>query len=290
MLVILFRLLSFLPLWLLHLIGAAAGWLVYLLSPTYRRRLRHNITLAGHQRHLAAAIGATGKTMFELPFIWCADPQRVKRSVRVENWQLVQDALDAHKGIVFLTPHLGCFEVTAQYVAHYTELTVMYRPPRKAAFKPLLENARARPHLNLAPANLSGVRMLLKALKRGEPIGVLPDQVPQTGEGVWADFFGEPAYTITLPAKMHAMSGAPVILTYAERLSWGRGYVLRFVPFEELIGTDAAPSDTAGQIRDINRAMEQLIARCPSQYMWGYNRYKTPKGVQHPGKTGGDAA
>jgi KDO2-lipid IV(A) lauroyltransferase len=156
-------------------------------------------------------------------------------------------------------------------------LTVLYRPPRKAALKPLIEGARARDGLMLAPANLSGVRIMLKALKKGELIGLLPDQVPQQGEGAWANFFGKSAYTMTLPAKMQTMTGAPIILTYAERLPHGRGFVVRFVAFDAILEGDATQQATT-----INAAMEQLIARCPAQYFWSYNRYKTPEGVHGP--------
>jgi KDO2-lipid IV(A) lauroyltransferase len=114
-------------------------------------------------------------------------------------------------------------------------------------------------------------------LKRGEPVGVLPDQVPQEGEGVWAPFFGRTAYTMTLPAKLAQLGKAAIILVYAERLAHGKGFMVRFVPFEgDLSGT---PAEQAGTI---NRAMEQLIARCPAQYFWSYNRYKQPDGVAAP--------
>lgn len=277
MLVTLFRLLSRLPLPVLHVSGAAVGWLVYLASPSYRRRLKNNIRRAGFGRSLSSAISEAGKNILELPFIWCAAPQRVLKTASIENWDLVQAALDAKRGVIFLTPHLGCFEITAQVIAEKTPLTVLYRPPRKEALKPLIEGARARDNLMLAPANLSGVRILLKALKNGGAIGLLPDQVPQNGEGVWADYFGKPAYTMTLSAKMQQMTGAPIILVYAERLSFGRGFAVRFVPFEQPLG------DTPEQqARAINAAMEQLIARCPAQYFWSYHRYKTPKGVTPP--------
>lgn len=277
MLVTLFRLLSGLPLSALHAIGTALGWLVYLTSSSYRQRLKNNIGRAGYASYLSSSIQEAGKNILELPFVWCAPQERVLKTIQVENWELVQAALDAGRGIVFLTPHLGCFEITAQYVATKTPLTVLYRPPHKEALKPLIEGARARGDLRLAPANLSGVRMLLKTLKQGGPIGVLPDQVPQNGEGVWADFFGMPAYTMTLPAKLQQMSGAPIILTYAERLPRGAGFLLRFVPFEESLGD--TPQQAA---RAINTAMEKLIARCPDQYFWSYHRYKVPDGVAAP--------
>ncbi|MCS0658818.1 lysophospholipid acyltransferase family protein [Massilia terrae] len=277
MLVLLFRIISVLPLPVLHAMGAALGWLVYLASPSYRRRMRANLEQAGYGQHLHAAIAESGKAITELAFVWCAKQQRVDRHCRMENYELVQRTLDAGQGIVFLTPHLGCFELTAQQVSHRQALTVMYRPPRQAALKPLVEGARARQNLRLAPANLSGVRQLVKCLKGGEPIGILPDQVPQEGEGVWAPFFGRPAYTMTLPAKLALLSKGVILLTYAERLPRGRGWVIRFVPFEgELSGTQAE------QAAAINRAMEQLIARCPAQYFWSYNRYKRPQGVAAP--------
>ncbi|MFA9216377.1 MAG: lysophospholipid acyltransferase family protein [Sphingomonadaceae bacterium] len=284
MLVILFRFLSIFPLPLLHALGTGLGWLVYLSSPSYRRRMRDNLRQAGYAGQLPAAIAEAGKSIVELPFIWCAAPARVSRHASTENWQLVQTELDAGRGIVFLTPHLGCFEIVAQEIALRTELMVMYRPPKKAALKPLIEGARARDNLLLAPATMSGVRMLAKTLKKGRPIGLLPDQVPQEGEGVWASFFGRPAYTMTLPAKLAQLGDATIIVTYAERLPHGRGYVIRFVPFDGQLEGDAAQ-----QAQTINTAMEQLIARSPSQYFWSYNRYKVPDGIAAPAATG-DAA
>lgn len=277
MLVTLFRLLSVLPLPVLHGIGATLGWAVYLASPSYRRRLKDNITRAGFSRSLNAAIAEAGKNIMELPFIWCAAPERVLKTARVENWELVQAALDAKRGLIFLTPHLGCFEIIPQFVATRTTVTVMYRPPKKDALKPLIEGARARDGLLLAPATMSGVRNLLKTLRKGGCIGVLPDQVPQEGEGVWADFFGKPAYTMTLPAKLREMTGAPIILTYGERLPFGKGYAIKFIAFDDELG------DTPEQqARTINAGMERLIADCPSQYFWSYNRYKKPDDVDAP--------
>ena len=277
MLVHLFRLLSKLPLPTLHWLGGVLGWAVYLLSPSYRRRLRANLAGAGFGQHLSAAIAEAGKAIVELPFVWCAPPERVARLATDENWDYVQSVLDRGRGIVFLTPHLGCFEITAQQIALRTPLTVMYRPPKKAALKPLIEGARARHNLHLAPANLSGVRILAKCLKRGEPVGVLPDQVPQEGEGVWAPYFGRSAYSMTLPAKLAQLGKAQVILVFAERRPRGAGFIVRFVPFEgSLEGTPAEQATT------INHAMEQLIARCPAQYFWSYNRYKQPDGVPAP--------
>jgi Kdo2-lipid IVA lauroyltransferase/acyltransferase len=274
MLLRLFQILSRLPLPVLHALGVIAGWIVYLSSPSYRRRMREHLALAGYGSQLRRAIAEAGKGVLELPFIWCAPPSRVLASASIHDWEVAQAALDSGRGVIFLTPHLGCFEITAQAVASHVPLTAMYRPPKKAALEPLLGSARGRDGLSLAPANLAGVRTLLKRLRSGGAIGLLPDQVPGAGEGVWAPFFGRPAYTMTLPAKLHQMSGAPLVLAYAERLPRGRGFAIRFVRFDKVLeGTPAR------QAQVVNAAMESLIARCPAQYFWSYNRFKgTPPG------------
>ena len=284
MLVALFRLLSFVPLPILHAIGSCLGWLIYSLSPSYRQRLQDNIRLAGFVGGTRRAVSEAGKSILELPFIWCASPQRVLKTAHIANWEVAQAALDRHQGVIFLTPHLGCFEIIAQAIAVHTPLTALYRPPRQPALQPLMEGARARTNLLLAPANLSGVRSMLKALKKGGAIGLLPDQVPQQGEGVWANFFARPAYTMTLPGKLHLQTGAPIMLSYAQRLPFGRGFLIRFVPFESLI-SEPLNGTAEQQASSINLAMEKLIAHCPEQYFWSYNRYKTPPNVDAPPST-----
>jgi KDO2-lipid IV(A) lauroyltransferase len=116
----------------------------------------------------------------------------------------------------------------------------------------------------------------MKALKNGEAVGILPDQVPGRGEGLWAPFFGKPAYTMTLAARL-AEHGATVLLIHAQRLPYGAGYHLQVRPLDE------APADTLeARVVQFNAALERLIADNPGQYLWGYNRYKAPAGTLPP--------
>ena len=219
---LLFRLCTYLPLPLLHNLGALLGWLTWVLSPTYRRNLAQNLALAGLSSFKRAAIAEAGKGFLELPKIWLRPQDEVvSRIVQVSGWELVETATSTSKGILFLTPHLGCFEITAQYVAAQKPITVMFRQPKQAWLESLMRQGRGS-NFNLAAADMSGVRRLLKALKQGQAVGMLPDQVPGVGEGVWAPFFGRPAYTMTLAARL-AETGATVIFTYAERLPYGAG-------------------------------------------------------------------
>ena len=271
-----------LPLSLLHRLGAIVGSAAYLVSPRYRHYFRANLRAAGYADGalLSRAIAEAGKGLLELPAIWLRPHETVAGwVVQVTGWDLVEAALQRGQGIVFLTPHLGCFEITAQYYAYRAPanapLTVLYRPPKKKAVEPLMLKGRDRPNLRLASADLGGVRILLRALKHGEAIGILPDQAPGVGEGEWAEFFGRPAYTMTLAGRLAEASGAQVILAYAERLPQGRGYHLQL---------SAMPQPLAGEspARALNRALEGLIRLCPAQYGWGYNRYKVPAGAQPP--------
>jgi KDO2-lipid IV(A) lauroyltransferase len=270
----LFKLLSFLPLWLLHAGGWMLGWLAFLGSSTYRRRFMTNTA----QAHLTpaewrSAVGAAGQLVSELPRLWFGVPV-------AQYWDgahHVEEALARGKGIVFLTPHLGCFEVTAQaYAARYGQsgrpMTVLFRPPRQTWLQPLVESSRARPGLLTAPTTLAGVKQLIKALKQGQCVGLLPDQVPPAGQGVWAPFFGQNAYTMTLSARLAVQTGATVLLAWGQRLSWGRGYVVHVCPLTESLSTDMQVAAS-----QINRSMEALVKQAPGQYLWGYARYKHPR-------------
>jgi KDO2-lipid IV(A) lauroyltransferase len=274
----LLRLAAQLPLRGLHRIGATLGWLVYWFSPTYAQQLRDNV----HDSGIAAAgdelklrkqvIAETGKGAVELPVLWFAPDAQIQDWARCETWALVEHARQPGQGIIFLTPHLGGFEICAQYIAQRMPITVLYRPPKLRWLEPLMIEGRSRWQAKVAPANLRGVRLFMKALKSGEAVGLLPDQTPGVGEGAWAEFFGRPAYTMTLVSRLQKMSNALLVMVHAERLPDGAGFHLQF----EILPT--AQFDE----RALNRAIENTVRRCPAQYLWGYNRYKTPAGAPPP--------
>ena len=271
-----FRFFSVWPLWALHAIGHGVGWLAWLLSPVYRRRFQANVHQAGlGLAQVWPAIGHAGAMAAELPRLWFGRPVPVQ-------WADDRAAVQAYasgRGVIFLTPHLGCFEVTAQALAErfaqtHGPLTVLYRPARQAGLAEVMLSARDRPGLAAVPTTLAGVRQMIKALRAGHAVGLLPDQVPPEGMGVWAPFFGQPAYTMTLAARLAAQTGAEVVLIWGERLPWGRGYRLHTCALGHALSEDL---DVA--VVQINQAMEQLVTRQPGQYLWGYARYKQPRGV-----------
>lgn len=267
------RLVASLPLSCLQAAGALAGRLALSLSPRFRQKSETHLAAAGLPVAPLARASAmqAGRAAAETPWVWFASDERLARRVRMEGFEALQAARAAGRGVILLTPHLGSFEVAARAIAFSGPITVLYKPPRGESGRVLVEQGRAQRNVRLAPASATGVRRLLRALRQGEAIGVLPDQVPTLGEGAWADFFGHPAYTMTLPERLAALTGAQVLLAHGERLPGGRGWVVRIEPLNE------APTPQA-----VNRAMETLIRRLPEQYYWGYNRYRAPPGVPAP--------
>lgn len=273
------RALARLPLRSLHAIGGAAGSVVYRFAPDVRQRMLANIETAGVAGADAADVDRfarktareLGKGLLEVLPFWCGRETEMLAKIRTDaSWEEARAMTAGGRGVIFLTPHLGCFEAAGQFLAQQLPITVMYRPPRLQWLDPLLKSGRAQGQARITTADSRGVRASLRALKNGEPIGLLPDQVPVKGGGVMADFFGKPAYTTTLVGKLQKATGAAIVLVCAERLPRATGYALTFHRLDSL------PEDDAAAARALNLALEMVIRRCPEQYLWTYNRYKDP--------------
>ena len=272
------QLLARLPLRVLHALGSILGWAIYGMSPTYRRHLRENLALAGYRdaRLRRAAIAAAGKMLLEAPRVWLRPRAESLALLReIDGLQHYEAARAARKAVVLLTPHSGCFEICAQAFAERHPITVLYRPSKQSWLQPIIDRGRAQPGVSLASADLAGVRLLLAALKRRETVGILPDQVPGVGEGEWAEFFGRPAYSMTLAAKLAQRPDVVCLLVAGERLPRGAGYVMRIRALPPALPGESGP-------RHMNRAIEYVVRMAPEQYLWGYNRYKTPEGAPPP--------
>ena len=274
------RLLALLPFSWIHRAGAALGWIVYRSSSRYAERIRENLRASGlwrdeaHYRFLLrGAVAEAGKAMLELIPVWFGSDEKVERlAVACEGWEVVEAARARGKGIIIVTPHLGCFEMVWLYIVQRQPTTGMYRPAKLAWLEPIMMAGRNRWQATVVPANFRGVRMFYRTLRHGGSVLLLPDQVPSVGEGVWTEFFGRPAYTMTLVTRLKQTTGAAVIMAFGERLPGGQGYHMHF---EEV---PTAQFDEAA----LNRAIEAQIRRRPEQYLWSYFRYKAPKGAEAP--------
>lgn len=281
----LLKLLARLPLPVLHGLGIVLGWIIYWSPGRHSERMRRNIESSGlcqpgrGCRHLRRkSITESGKGVSELMAVWLRPYASTLKLVKGTSGREHFDAaLSTQGGVILLAPHLGCFEIISLHIASQRPFTAMYKPPRQPLVARLMRMGRERGQARLVPADLSGVRALFAALKRGEAIGILPDQVASSGDGVWAPFFGQPAYTPTLAASLQRKTGATILFVAAERLPWGQGFHLHFEPLAEPLSTDKHQAS-----QQINQAIETIVRRFPAQYMWAYNRYKRPGGVDAP--------
>ena len=271
-----------------HAIGSALGLLAYLFSHNFSQLTYDNLQQSGlgpneksFRELLGQNVRETGKGITELIVAWFRPENEVaKLVVEDDGWEHVEAAQKLGKGIIFITPHLGCYDIAGRWLDHKIPTKFLYRAPKMAWVQKLMDAGRDRGEEKMVPADMSGVRTLMKTLKQGGSISILPDQVPGKGEGVWADFFGKSAYTMTLVTRLQNATQAPVMYYFAERLPQGRGYKVWLTPAAEAYSEDR---NTAA--RQLNAALEDLIRQAPTQYLWSYNRYKRPAGAEPPPDT-----
>lgn len=222
------------------------------------------------------------RAMLELGPLWCWGRERVLSLVQeVVGEDRLEAALAARRGVVFLGPHLGSWELAGLYVSARLSITSLYRPPRVRKLEGLYRHARERFGARLVPADAGGVRELYRALQRGEAIGVLPDQAPGRHGGIFAPFFGLMAKTSTLAARLITSTGAVPLFGWAERLERGSGFRLHF--FEPELGPSGGQDDVERVTCALNSELERLIRRRPQQYLWSYQRFKQrPEGEPNP--------
>lgn len=221
------------------------------------------------------AAAASGQLFSDSLWIW-RNPKKALSLVEVQDWGLVEEAINEGHGLVMLTPHLGGFEIIPRVLAQHFPATILYRPSRQEWLNKVVEEGRAYPNMHFVPTNLNGVRQMTRALTRGEAIGILPDQVPSGGEGVWVPFFGRPAYTTPLPARLANRNNTPVVMFTAKRKGLGKGWLMqakRLAPLSE---------DSMLAAAELNAAIENAILVAPNQFIWAYNRYKHPSGAELP--------
>ena len=254
-----------------------------LISGGMRNRLRENLSQAGYggQVSLGAAATGIGRMAVETAGLWRTPDATVLERVKItDGWDEVLASKDQGRGVIFLTPHLGTFEIVSLFIGSQIPLTAMFRAPRVAWAEPMMRAGRDRMQIRSHPSEMSGIRAMLKALRRGEAIGLLPDQVPDPGRGgggAWADFFGRAAYTITLVQKFAKTTKALAVMVTCVRLPGAQGYRLTFMPLAPF------SEDSEAAARELNAAVEAAIALAPDQYLWSYNRYKVPPGSTPPG-------
>ena len=275
----LLRIISWLPLPVTHALGRLLGNSFRWFSSEVSRVARINIDLCfpdmgqGEKQHLVhESLRQTGMSIMEIGALWLWPAKKTVDLVQsVSGWELMEDAITKGKGVILAAPHLGCWEIVGPYLSQRMPFTILYRPPKLPGLTQIMLQSRERAGATLVPTDASGVRALHKALSNGELIGILPDQDPGEGSGVFAPFFGIQASTMTLISRLASKNNAIVIAAFAERLPAGRGYHIYFKSAPECV----ADKDAEKAAICLNQLIEECVRALPEQYQWGYKRFKT---------------
>lgn len=278
------RLASRLPLRWLHAFGAGIGRLAAAMKSREWRVAMRNHELIGRalgaperSQFVGEVLVETGKNLTELAKIWGAAPERALGLIRQVHGREHFDAARAKgRGTIVAAPHLGCWELLNLWLCSQGPLAILYRVPQHVEWEALLRDARGKLDAVQVRADAAGVRELLRCLKQGMTLGILPDQRAKGGEGEFAPFFGMPCMSMTLLSRLAEKTGAPVVFGFAERLAQGQGFDLHFLPAEPEI----ASADRAQAVAALHRGIEACIRRAPTQYQWTYKRFSAQPGVE----------
>jgi len=287
----LLRLLSWLPLPLLHYLAVPLGWSMRLLPWRGHAVTRTNLALCFpelgarereqlYRRHLIESVRLaleSGAVSF-----WSAN--RIRRHVRsVEGWEETRALIESGRGVIVVGAHFGNWEILPLWLSIHTPLTALYKAPKQADLDRLITRTRSRFGSRMIASGSAAMRHMLVALRRGELVGILADQQPKQGEGVFVDFFARPALTGTLLNRLARRTGAAVVFISARRLEAGRGWALRLVPADAAI----AGPDPRKALATMHEWLEDEIRRDPAQYLWSYKRFSLqPKGADSPYRAG----
>ena len=278
MLYFILRLFSSLPLAVLQIAGACIGLLIYLCSPRYRRRLYKNHQSASNYSGFKLTpwrVAAESGMMFaDTLWIW-RHPQDSIHKASIENLDQIIELSKNGNGLIVLASHFGGFEIVPRIFAEHTRATVMYRPARKGWVNELMLKSRKHSRIEFVETNIGGVRQIKRALLKGEVVGLLADQVPSAGDGVWAKFFNQYAYTTSFPIKLARQANVAILFVGAERLGLGQGWRIKSRLMPEAFSDCLVDACT-----EMNQHFEEMIVSKPHQYMWSYNRYKRPAGAE----------
>lgn len=273
----LLRLFSILPLGLSLVAGAALGSLLCRIPNRNARLTRRNIELCfpeldpgQREQMVRESLRSMGQAFLELGWFWYQKPERLYGLIRkIHGLELFQQACESGQGVLLAAPHLGCWELMGQYLPTCIETSIMYKKPRDAGVEQTILRGRQRTGVKLIPADGKGVREVFRAIRKGQLVGILPDQQPKAGQGQFAPFFGIDALTMVLVSKLVQKTDCIVLLAWAERLPGGSGYDFHFSAAPEQI----ADPDLALSVSALNRGVEDCVRQCPAQYQWGYKRF-----------------
>ena len=278
--ILFFHLMALLPLRGVQAVGAFIGRTLYRIGNREKQITRVNLSLcypdlddAARERMVRQVLIEGGRSLAELGPCWLWPVDRVMGLITETVGLEHVDAADARgKGVVIIGPHMGAWEVAGVWVSQrYPGSPILYRPPRIAGLAPLIVRARERAGSRLVPVGRRAVAELLSALHKGTGVGLLPDQEPKQGTGIFTPFFGIAAYTMVLCSRLVMKTDATPIFIVAERLPEAAGFRLHLIPAPEPLNVGSVEQSVTA----MNRGVEACVSVNPNQFQWHYKRFNT---------------
>jgi Kdo2-lipid IVA lauroyltransferase/acyltransferase len=267
-----------LPWPVLRRLADGLAWLWTRLDARESRVTRRNLELVfpqidatGRTRMHQQVMQATARQALETLYLWTHRPAaNLARCLRQRHGQELYDS--AHRsgrGLIVIAPHHGNWEMLNQWLASRGPVSIVYAPPESAVGDAFLQRARGGENITQIPAEGPAVRQMLKTLKAGGTVGILPDQQPKHGDGVFVPFFGIDALTMTLVNRLAARTGADLLYAWCERVGDGLQFDLHVEPAPPQL----ADADPVAATARLNADIEAIVRRNPTQYQWTYKRY-----------------
>lgn len=269
--------------------GIVLGLIVYLLFGRLRRVGMRNLALAfpamnrrERRRILRGTYISLGRQLAEVCLFPRYTRENVSEIVVYEGFENFERAYARRKGVLFLTAHLGAWELSA--FAHSLQghpLAIVMRSLDNSRVDRLIQSYRTM-HGNRTVDKDDFVRGLLAAMRNGETVGILMDTNMTPPQGVFVDFFGIPACTASGLARIALRADAAVVPAFTVWDSMLRKYILRFDPAIELVRTSDDQADIVANTAKFTRIIEEYVRRYPDQWLWVHRRWKTRPEGQPP--------
>ena len=276
-----------LPRPLARAIGISLAQLIYLLHGKLRRVGMRNLQLAfadmsGRERRkiVRKVFTSLGRQFAEVCLFPRYTARNVSDAVIYDGFENFDRASERGKGVLFLTGHLGGWELSAFSHSLYGHpLYFVMRPLDNPHLDALVRRYRTlhgnKPILKDDPA-----RDLLRAMKQGSTVGILMDTNMTPPEGIFVNFFGIPACTASGLARIALRTEAAVVPGFTLWDPVLRKYRLRFDPAVQLIRTGNNEQDIQANTQLFTKVIEDFVRRYPDQWLWVHRRWKTrPPGL-----------
>ena len=278
LLVLILKLFAKLPLPVIRGMAWLIGQILYRISSKTEKVIRRNFEICFPELSAQETEALVKQTLIEkarlameIPVAWLGKRDVLERVINVVNNQsLIDNYVEQKQPLIVAVPHIGNWE----FFWHWLQLNYpaigMYRPAKIEQLDELMLPSRERYGGQAFATDAKGIMGLLKALKGGGVMMLLPDQAPRVGAGAYAPFFGKPAYTMTLLHRFMRKTNSRLLLGSCLRNSDGKGFSINLYSPDFDDTTDNQEAFNRG----MNEQIESIIKLAPAQYQWGYKRFK----------------